>query len=157
MKKYFVSLLAAMSIMCSISPVSTNAVNENKIITSSTIEYYADGSYSVITISENVANVTSTTKSGSKTYTKKDSSGATEWTYTINGTFSYDGSSSSCTSVSDSYSINKNNWSLNSRYHWKNGNTAYGSVTMDYKYLGLTTNSVTRDLTLSCSANGTLS
>lgn len=155
MKKYFISFFAAMSIICSCNSFSTKAATPD-VKTTSYTEYYDDGSYTVITITEYILASTTSVKQGSKTYNHV-SSGNTVWSYTINGTFSYDGSSSSCTSVSDSYTINNNSWHLNSHYCWKSGNTAYGSVTMDYKILGITTNSVTRDISLSCSANGTLS
>lgn len=144
-----------MSIICSCNSFPTKAASPD-VKTPSYTEYYDDGSYTVITITEYILASTPSLKQGSKTYNHA-SSGNTVWSYTINGTFSYDGSSSSCTSISDSYTINNNSWHLNSHYCWKIGNTAYGSVTMDYKVLGITTNSVTRDISLSCSANGTLS
>lgn len=155
MRKYVCSLLIALSIVCSCNPVCANADSSDDIITSYT-EYYDDGSYSIITIIEHPTDPSRSNKNGSKTY-EHVVSGNTVWEYTIEASFTYTGSSSSCTSVSDSYTIYNSSWHLNSRYHWKSGNTAYGSVTMDRKILGVTVDSVTRDISLSCSANGTLS
>ena len=155
MRKYVCSLLIALSLVCSFNPVCTNADSSDDIITSYT-EYYNDGSYSIFTIIEHPTDLSRSTKNGSKTC-QHVVSGSTVWEYTIEASFTYTGSSSSCTSVSDSYTIYNSNWHLNSRYHWKSGNTAYGSVTMDHKILGVTVDSVTRDISLSCSANGTLS
>ena len=160
MRKKASSLLVALSLVCSCTPFCANAdsydsYSANDIITSYN-EYYDDGSYSIVTIIEHPTGSLRSVKEGSKIY-EHIVSGNTVWSYTIDASFSYNGSSSSCTSVSDSYTISNSNWHLNSRYHWKSGNTAYGSVTMDRKLLGFTVESVTRDLTLSCSANGTLS
>lgn len=155
MRKTIAVLLSAMTIILSFNPISSKADNQFEGPVSYT-EYYPDGSYSVITITKRSTTAKATVVEGSKSYNHVVF-GSTVWTYTVNGTFSYNGSSSSCTSVSDSYTISNSNWHLNSRYHWKSGNTAYGSVTMDKKILGITTDSVTHDLTLSCSANGTLS
>lgn len=121
------------------------------------IEYFDDGSYMITTISEDVNNSRATVKSGSKTTTYKNSSGETQWTYKITGTFSYTGSSSSCTSVSDSYTISNDNWHMSSHSCSKSGNTAYGTVTMKYKVLGVTFDTISKDLSLTCSATGTLS
>ncbi len=155
MRKYVCSLLIALSIVCSFNPVCANADSSDDIITSYT-EYYDDGSYSIITIIEHPTDPSRSNKNGRKTY-EHVVSGNSVWEYTIEASFTYTGSSSSCTSVSDSYTIYNSSWHLNSRYHWKSGNTAYGSVTMDRKILGQTVDSVTRDISLSCSANGTLS
>lgn len=111
----------------------------------------------IITINEDVNNSRATVKSGSKTTTYKNSSGETQWTYKITGTFSYTGSSSSCTAVSDSYTISNDNWHMSSHSCSKSGNTAYGTVTMKYKVLGVTFDTISKDLSLTCSATGILS
>ncbi len=143
------SLLMAMSFCICILA----AAEENGIIVSTSYEYIDDETYFVTTIIEYPSKGSI---SGSKT-TSYVSSNTTQWTYTINGTFSYNGSSSSCTSVSDSYSISNSNWHMDSHSCWKSGNTANGTVTMKHKVLGVTINTVTRSLVLSCSPNGTLS
>ncbi len=96
-------------------------------------------------------------KTGSRTISHKDSDGTTLWTYKITGTFSYTGSTSTCTAVSDSYTISNDNWHMSSHSCSKSGNTANGTVTMKYKVLGITANTITRNISLSCSASGTLS
>ena len=132
------------------------AVNEEKIISTS-IEYFDDGSYLVTTITEETTNSRANTKTGSKTTTYSGADGVTEWTYKITGTFSYTGSTSTCTAVSDSYTISNDNWHMSSHSCSKSGNTANGTVTMKYKVLGITANTITRNISLSCSASGTLS
>ncbi|WP_303804670.1 hypothetical protein [Ruminococcus flavefaciens] len=120
-------------------------------------EYYNDGSYSIITIYEHNNSQKANQTSGIKNTIYYNSSNEKQWEYEINGFFNYTGSSSTCTSVSDSYSIFNNNWHINSHSCWKSGNTAYGSVTMDYKLFGITINSVSKSLNLSCSPSGVLS
>ncbi len=130
---------------------------ENETTSDTIIEYFDDGSYAIITITEyeNISKASS--KTASKTYTHKSSNDETLWTYTITGTFSYTGSSSTCTSVTDSYTISNDYWHMDSHSCSRSGNSAYGTVTMKRKFLGITTDTISRNLTLSCSATGVLS
>ena len=137
-----------------ISNLSLSASAQESIV-SSTIEYFEDGSYLVTTITESVSRAS--TKSGSKTTTYHNSSNETQWTYKITGTFSYTGSSATCTAVSDSYTIVNDNWHMSSHSCSKSGNTASGTVTMKYKVLGITFDTVSDSLTLTCSSTGVLS
>ncbi len=155
-KNIFVSLILTIAVMMSCFSMPVYAAEE-KITISTVVEYFEDGSYAVITITEEVNNSRATTKSGTKTYTHKNSDGETQWTYKVTGTFSYTGSSSTCTAVSDSYTISNDNWHMSSHSCSKSGNTANGTVTMKYKVLGITTKTVSDNVTLTCSATGVLS
>src|SRR5574344_928116 len=63
-------------------------------------EYFSDGSCAKTEIVEMRINAKSSTKTGMKTYTFKDSDGVTLWSYSVTGTFSYvAGVSSVCTAV----------------------------------------------------------
>lgn len=155
-KNIFISLILTIAVMISCFSMPVHAAEE-EITTSTVVEYFDDGSYIVTTITEEVNNTRATTKTGSKTSTYKNSDGEIQWTYKVTGTFSYTGSSSTCTAVSDSYSISNNNWHMSSHSCSKSGNTANGTVTMKYKVLGITTDTVTRNVTLTCSATGVLS
>ncbi len=46
---------------------------------------------------------------------------------------------------------------MDSHSCWRSGNTAYGTVTMKYKTLGVTIQTITKDISLSCDSNGNLS
>lgn len=129
----------------------------NEKIISTTIEYFDDGSYIVETITEEINNIRANSKTGNKTYTYSDSNGVVEWTYKITGTSSYTGSTATCTAVSDSYTISEDNWHMSSHSCSKSGNTANGTVTMKYKTLGITTKTITRNISLTCSPSGVLS
>lgn len=75
------------------------------------------------------------------------------WSYTLYGTFSYNGSSASCTDTDDDPVVYDTAWHVDSNSCYSSGNTAYGNVTMKKKIFGITVDTVTRDLTLSCSPN----
>lgn len=155
-KNIFISMFLSMFLIIGCMPLSVNATETNT--SNIEIEYLEDGSYFEITINEDFNASRAYTKSGGKSVVYKNSNGDVQWTYTINATFSYNpGVSSTCTGVSDSYSISNDNWHIDSHSCWKSGNTAYGTVTMKYKFLGVTTQTVTKDISLSCDSNGNLS
>ena len=155
-KKLLITFLMAIAVFFNCFSLPVYASEEEKIINTS-VEYFDDGSYLIMTTAEIVNHSRASVKTGNKTYTYNDSNGNTSWTYKITGTFSYTGSSSTCTAVSDSYTISHDNWHMSSHSCSKSGNTANGTVTMKYKVLGITANTITRNISLSCSASGTLS
>lgn len=91
--------------------------------------------------------------SGSKPYTCYNSAGTALWKVTLYGTFTYTGSSATCTASSVSTTIYDSSWSTGSKSASKSGNKATGSVTMKQS----TVKSVPVSLSLSCSASGSLS
>lgn len=74
------------------------------------------------------------------------------WTVHLSGTFSYNGSSSSCTKASCSISNLDSNWSVKSKSATKSKNTAHAKVTMHQKGGG----DLSKELTLTCDKNGKL-
>lgn len=92
-------------------------------------------------------------KTASKTYHIKNSSGTTLASYTLTGTFQYNGSSSACTKASYSTSVSNSNCYFSSKSASKSGNTAKGSFTFVNALAGIQT---TKTLTLTCSSNGTI-
>lgn len=75
---------------------------------------------------------------------------------TVNGTFTYDGSSSSCTAASVSTSVVNGNWKITNKSSSKSGNTAKATATAICYLNGNPINSATKTVTLSCDANGNL-
>ncbi|MBO5343433.1 MAG: hypothetical protein J6A57_03195 [Ruminococcus sp.] len=155
-KNIFITMIMSIAVFFNCFALPASAVNEEKTISSS-VEYFDDGSCLVTTITEEITNSRASTKTGNKTTTYRDADGNALWAYKITGTFSYTGSSSSCTAVSDSYAIYNDDWHMSSHSCSKSGNTAYGTVTMKRKFLGVTTDTITKNVSLSCSASGTLS
>lgn len=92
--------------------------------------------------------------SASKEVTAKNSAGNVVATFTLHGTFSYDGSSATCTSASYSKSIVNNTWSFTSARAWANANKANGSYTLTRSTNGQT---VSDNVTITCSPTGKIS
>lgn len=95
--------------------------------------------------------------SGSKPYTCYDGNGTALWKVTLYGTFSYTGSSATCTASSVSTTVYDSTWSTGSKSASKSGSKATGSATMKKTSGGVTVKSIPVSLSLSCSANGSLS
>lgn len=74
------------------------------------------------------------------------------WSISVTGTFSYNGSSCTCTKATVSTTKPSSMWSLSNKKASKSGNKAIASVTGHAP--GVT---VTRTVTLTCSPSGNLS
>jgi hypothetical protein len=110
---------------------SSTALASDYTYSSTTTEILDDGSYIETTIKTNTSiNLFSSTftKNGQKTSTYKDSSGKIYWSITVNGNFSYNGSSSKCTSSTISTTCPSKLWKLSSKSSGKSGATATASV-----------------------------
>lgn len=122
-----------------------------------TIVYYSDGSYSIISITyEDAQPGISPTAARSSCSGKKDidhysSSNNLAWTLTVYGDFTYDGRSATATGSDYSYRIYDSEWSFVS------GNASYSGATA--RATGKFSRSATTStsVSLTCSANGTLS
>lgn len=97
------------------------------------------------------------TVSGSKERNYYDSNGRLYWKAVLNGTFSYTGTSATCTSASCDASSFCSEWYLISKSASRSGNTAYASVTMGERAGGITVSQEDVQLTLECDGNGNLS
>ncbi len=118
--------------------------------------YYENGYYYEISIS--VTNsVARSAKEGSKTIYCKNSAGKTMWSLTVKGTFTYNGSTSSCTSASASTSITDATWKITNKSSSKSGNTAKATATAICYLNGNPINSATKTVSLKCSVSGKLS
>ena len=154
MKKVLLILLTLTILCCTMFcvPVSAASLSE---ASKTTIEYLDNGDY-IETIIKWEESDTRTTKSGSKTANYKNSNGDVLWYIKVTGTFTYNGTTSSCTSSSHSAVANSSSWSIKSASSSKSGNTATARATATFK-VGSTSQDYTRSVSLSCSANGTLS
>lgn len=126
---------------------------------STTIEILDDESYIETTI-ETVSSINlfaaTSTKSGKKTSVHKGSSGEIYWSVTVNGNFSYNGSSSKCTSSTISTTCPSKLWKLSNKSSSKSGATATASVVAK-RYTNVpTTKTIKRSVSLTCSKTGKL-
>lgn len=162
MKKFTVLLLTFVMTFVALGSISANAAEAPKE-TQIQIEYLENGDYIETVIKDETPDDTSipplaTTKTITKSKTNyyKNSAGEVMWSVKITGTFTYDGSTSKCTSCSHSTSAPGTAWSIKSSSSSKSGNTATANATATYK-----TATVTKDysmsVTIKCSANGTVS
>lgn len=97
------------------------------------------------------------TKTASKTVTVKNSSNVALWSVKVTGTFTFNGSSSSCTNASVTTAVYDKNWKIASKSASKSGNsaiaTAKGNCYLDGSYIS----SLTKTAKLTCNATGKLS
>lgn len=118
--------------------------------------YFEDGSY--VTVETYVTDTRATsTKTASRVYTYYANNGNIDWSATLNGTFTYTGTSSTCTAASCTVSISNSSWYEVGKNVSKIGASAIADVTMGYKILGITIDRKTVNMSLSCDANGNLS
>lgn len=118
--------------------------------------YFEDGSYITVSLSEAQTRA-SGTKSGNKTYRYYDSNDVELWRAVLTGTFTYTGSSATCTASSCNVTISNSAWYVVSKTATKSGNKALADLTMGKKVLGITISKKSVSMQLACSANGTLS
>ena len=81
----------------------------------------------------------------------------TLWTVKVNGTFSYNGSSSKCTNSSVTTTSPGKTWYISSSSASKSKNSATAKATAQRKVSGTVLQTVTRSVTLTCSKSGKLS
>lgn len=120
------------------------------------IIYFEDGSYITIVITS-IESRAAYTKTGSRTLTYRNSSGEEQWEAVLRGSFTYDGTTSSCTSSSCTVTISNTNWYTISKIASKSGNTAKVDLKMGLRFAGSTIDEKSSTITLSCDANGKLS
>ena len=142
----FVFLLVLIGFDIPVFAASTNQ-------TTTEIVYYDDGSYDIITLTVGLSlNRSTNTKTGSKTVTKYNINNIKQYSFTVIGVFSYDGSAAWATSVSSSYYIYQDGWSCTNRSTSKSGNSVTGSATFKK---GIAVNYPSA--TVYCSSNGVIS
>lgn len=120
------------------------------------VETFEDGSY----ITERVLSVQTRaggTVSGSKERNQYDSNGSLCWKVTLSASFTYTGSSATCTSANCDVVCYSSDWYVISKSASKSGNMASASATMGEMEGGATVRRVTAYLTIQCDGNGNLS
>lgn len=149
--KRILSILLTLTIAMCVFPMYANATGKEDNVLS-----FDDGSYMTVEVITNGLRASGTV-TGNKINTFYDSEGNTKWKAVLTGSFTYTGSSATCTTASVDVTIYDSNWYVISKSASKSGNTASASVTMGRKAAGVTLSKVNADLTLSCDANGNLS
>lgn len=153
MKRYLTVIILALLVV-SMLPIGAFAVAD--VQETENIIYLDDGSYITIELSC-MESRASGTKTGSKTYTYYGSDDVESWRAVLRGTFSYTGSSATCTASSCDVTISNTAWYVVSKTASKSGSSAVGELTMGLKWLGITIDKETISMRITCDANGNLS
>ena len=130
-------------------------VIDNDTITVGHVTYLSDGSVLIESVPK-VIQTRSYVITSHKTVYHRDSSDNLLWSATLTGTFTYNGSSSSCTAASCSTSINDSAWSQKTLSTYTSGSSANADVTMVKKILFVTVETVNVLVTLTCDKDGHL-
>ena len=116
-----------------------------------------NGYYLETIIEETPTTRASNQKTAKKTGNYKNAQGTTMFSVTVTGTFTYTGSSSTCTkSVAEASSKNAN-WKISSKSASKSGNKATAKATAKRYVDGTAVETRNCSVTLTCSSNGSLS
>lgn len=148
MKRLVCCILLA-ALIVGVLPVYATAAETESI-------YLSDGSYITVRVYDHGTRASGTVKGG-KEYTHYDNDGFVNWMAVLNGTFTYNGSSATCTDSSVSITIYDSSWYTISKSASKSSNKATGSATLGQKASGVTVARVPVSLSLECDADGNLS
>ena len=146
-------MLSFVIMFCLTLPVFATADPALEVIE---IEYYADGSYGVISLKNEPGRAPTGTVTKTKTYDYYDSNNVRQWQVSLTASFSYNGVTASCTSATPGHAIYNNTWQVTKETASISGATATGIFTVKKYVLGIPYQTVNKTLTLTCSPNGTV-
>lgn len=159
--KKIISIILVGILFCSLFSISTFAespFNDPDSGTIVEIEYLDNGDYIVTYLDDGEIYDDGSKATVTKTKTKKylNSSGDTMWAVRVQGTFTYNGTSATCTKASHKATSYASSWTIISASHSKSGNHATATATARHT---LTTGyqDYTRSVTLTCSPTGVFS
>lgn len=150
MKKIITILTILSSILFLSFPVS--ALEQKKEIIQLDNGYYLE-----TIIEETPTTRASNKKTAKKTGNYKNAQGTTMFSVTVTGTFTYTGSSSTCTKSIASATSKNANWKISSKSASKSGNKATAKATAKRYVDGTAVETQNCTVTLTCSSNGSLS
>lgn len=155
MKLFKTLFITIMLLGLSINHIEAKS-DDNSIIDIQIIPLKNGESIEIITREEHVINTraASNTKAGSRTYTAKDSSGNNLWYLKVHGTFTYNGTSSTCTASSVTAGSNTSLWKLSNKNTSRYGSTANAAVTAKRYKGSQVIETINRSISLSCSKTG---
>ena len=141
--------------MLSCSVLCTAATETPLSGTKTTIEYLENGDYIKTVITWEESN-TRSSKTASKTATHYNNNDEALWSVTVRGTFTYNGTTSTCTSCSHSTATYSSVVTVNNASSSRSGNkaTATATATITVAFVSV---DKTLSTTLTCSPTGVLS
>ena len=153
--KKIISLFLVTILLCTIFAIPAQAEGLENV----TIEYLDNGDYIITYLDdENIYpdDGSKTTVTKTKTSKYKNSAGDTMWYIKVQGTFTYNGGSCTCTSAAHKAGAPGSTWSIVSASHSKSGNHATATATARHSDGGIY-HDFTRSVTLTCSPTGVFS
>lgn len=160
MKKIFswCSLFLMFTLVISVTPLTAYAQTDG--IKQKEIEYLDDGSYFENTIyiekPETTLYSTEKIRKGHRIVTHYSAKDVKLWSITVNGTYSYNGTTAKCVSCSSSKEVFKKTWKVNITSTTKSGNCASTTAQGKHYTNGKVDKTITKTVSLRCKANGTL-
>ena len=145
--KILSKLLVFVLLFCLLIPANVQATEqtqEKRIL-------FSDGSYILTEITSTQIRASGTI-TGSQHYTYYSASDVKQWRATVTGTFTYDGTTATCTAVSTNFTTYASGWALDSVSKYKSGNKAIGDF-----YISCSLWETSVRVTLTCDKNGNLS
>ena len=160
MRKHYIRFLRLISFVLLLSLlVSFSYALENQggaVISVSTF-FYEDGSRDVIMIIRSDPGRTVHTLTGYVIQNHYSSENELVWRVKLTGTFTYDGTTSSCTDAYTTITFYKSGWSVLAENTGHTGCTASTCVMLGKNVLGVVLHAATVNLTLTCDKDGNLS
>lgn len=157
MKKTISITLITALISCIFLSIPVSATTADN--TERTIEYLDNGDYIETIITDDTLDSGISlyaTNTITKTKYYKNSSGTVLWSVSIKATFSYNGSTSTCTSCSHSTTSPGASWYIKTSSHSKSGNTATAKATATHSTVSGSAD-YSMSVTIKCSATGVVS
>lgn len=163
--KRFISLLCCVLVVLSSFglwiPADAAEVDSTaeEILVSESVEYLEDGRIITTSVYEApvVTRATVYNKSGRKVLTESNADGETLYTFTVSGIFTVrEGSSAVCISSSYSTNIVNDAWYCYSASASKSANKAIADGVFKKKLLGITVETDTRQVVLTCDIDGAM-
>ena len=159
--KKFILFFSILFVFCSLSGSALASPPTTEFVVSETTEFLSDGFSITITVIDNMTISTyasNFTKSGSKEYTLRNSSGDILWQFKLNAIFDVNsGVNATCKSTNYSINIVNSSWKNSAASSYASGNQGIGNATFVRKVLGITLESRDCQVILSCDKNGNLS
>lgn len=137
---------------------SHSVLNASAFETNPTRVELENGYYLETVITTNYTQARSSIRSRAKTATYKDINGRALGSITVNGKFTYNGKSATCTSSTYSKANYSISWKLSNAKASKNGATSSASIrAKQYHQNGSILKRIDKTVKLTCSPNGSLS
>ncbi len=147
------SVLLVFILMFSLlAPINVQATNQYDTETI----YFSDGSY-IISETTVIHPRAGSAIGGNRHYDYYNANNVKQWRATVTGTFTYDGTTATCTAVSTNFTVYASGWSLDSVSKYKIGNKAIGDFYISYAPLPGDDFETSVRVQLTCDKNGNLS